>query len=147
MRNSLAPLLILLVLSATAAAQSAKEKPALTQQACKDIGGDELHNGLECKGKSLSKILRQIHFEQIDLNGDGVAEYQLSTSMETIKSVNIVIYQKAPQGYRLLFSGISRGLEVKKTKTNGYYDLLETDAGVGPLYRLYKYDGKKYKES
>jgi hypothetical protein len=149
MMKQIATLMILLLVASAVAAQSAgkltlEEKRALAQQACKDLGDPE--TGLDCKDNSINKIIKQIEFETIDLNGDGQAEQKLSVSAEVIKRVNIAFYQKAPQGYRLLFSGLSRGVEVKKNRTNGYYDLEEIDAGVGPFYTTYKYDGKKYRE-
>ena len=148
MIKQLSVLATLAILASTAHAQSGKpsleEKRALARLACKDMGKEE--KTLDCKGKTIDQIVKQIEFEKVDLNADGQTEFMLSVPVEVLKSVDVAIYQKVGRGYRLLFCGLSRGVEVKKTKSNGYYDLEEMDAGAGPVYTTYKYDGKMYKK-
>lgn len=91
--------------------------------------------------------------EEVDLNRDGVPEYQVSLSSHCacgMVNCSIYMYRQSRGGYELILDGASGyGLDVLKTSSNGYADL-RMEARVNAASRsetTYKFDGKEYRES
>lgn len=91
--------------------------------------------------------------EEVDLNRDGVAEYefQLSSPCDCgMVNCSIYLYRQSVTGYELILDGASGlGLEVLKTASNGYADVQvdARDTAATRSMTTYKFDGKQYRES
>ena len=91
--------------------------------------------------------------EEIDLNRDGVAEYefQLSSPCDCgMVNCSIYLYRQSVTGYELILDNASGfGLEVLKTSSNGYADVRveARDTAATRSVTTYKFDGKQYRES
>ena len=95
----------------------------------------------------------KMNVEEVDLNRDGVAEYEVELSSPcTCGMVNcsIYLYRQTPTGYEsILEDAAGYGLELLKTANNGYVDL-RVDARDTAATRdstIFKFDGKKYREA
>ena len=91
--------------------------------------------------------------EEVDLNRDGVPEYEVGISGGcACGTVNcaIYLYRQTPRGYELILDGaFGYGLDVLKTSTNGYADVLVTarNNAATASEATYKFDGKQYHET
>jgi hypothetical protein len=91
--------------------------------------------------------------EEVDLNRDGVPEYEVglsSTCACGMVNCSIYLYRQSARGYELILDGASGfGLDVLRTSTNGYADVLVTarDNAATQSQTTYKFDGKQYRES
>ena len=91
--------------------------------------------------------------EEIDLNRDGVKEYEVQLSGICAcgaHNCTIYLYRRSGQGFESILEGAGGlGIEVLKTSTNGYRDLNidahNNAATVGST--IYKFDGRQYKEA
>jgi hypothetical protein len=90
--------------------------------------------------------------EEVDLNRDGVPEYQVGLSSPCacgMVNCSIYIYRQSRSGYELILDGTAGlGLEVLKTSSNGYADVLieARDNAATRSETTYKFDGKQYRE-
>ncbi len=91
--------------------------------------------------------------EEVDLNRDGVAEYEVQLSSPCVCGmVNCTIYlyrQHAGRYEALLEGAAGLGVELLKTSTNGYVDLLieARETAATRSETIYKFDGKQYREN
>src|SRR5215213_139725 len=91
--------------------------------------------------------------ETHDLNRDGVPEYEVQMSGACacgMVNCSIYIYRKTAQGFESLLDDASGlGVEVLKTSSNGYSDLLveARDTAATRAETTYKFDGKQYREA
>jgi hypothetical protein len=91
--------------------------------------------------------------EEVDLNRDGVPEYQVGLSSPCdcgMVNCSIYVYRASRSGHELILDGTAGlGLEVLKTSTNGYADVrIEArDTAFTRSETTYKFDGKQYRES
>lgn len=130
-------------------------KRVLVRQVCKDYGKMREHDSdleKDCKQGRIDKIIKAAEFVEIDLNGDGQREYRLAVRTPGAELTNsaerdFYVYQKMPQSYSLLLGETAYDLTARKSTTNGYRDLLGESQGAATLFRVYKYDGKRYKEA
>jgi len=108
---------------------------------------------LEQEEGGLRKAQEDMNVEEHDLNRDGVNEYEVELSGPcTCGMVNcsIYIYRKTGQGFEsILDDAAGFGVELLKTSTNGYRDLLVTarDTAATQGQMTYKFDGKQYREA
>ena len=90
--------------------------------------------------------------ETLDVNHDGVPEYEVQMSGSCacgMVNCSIYIYRKTAQGFEsLLDDAAGMGLEVLKTSSNGYSDLLveARDTAATRAETIYRFDGKQYRE-
>jgi hypothetical protein len=90
--------------------------------------------------------------ETVDVNHDGVPEYEVQMSGACacgMVNCSIYIYRKTAQGFESLLDDASgMGLELLKTSSNGYSDLLveARDTAATRAETIYKFDGKHYRE-
>lgn len=91
--------------------------------------------------------------EEVDLNRDGVPEYDVELSGPCacgMVNCSIYLYRQSRNGYELILDDAAGlGLEVLKTSSNGYADVLveARDTAATRSETIYKYDGKQYRES
>jgi len=90
---------------------------------------------------------------EIDLNRDGVNEYQVEMggpcACGTV-NCSIYVYRKAGQGFEsLLDEAAGYTIETLKTSTNGYRDLRVTahDSAATTSVVTYKFNGKQYRDA
>ncbi|HKG59700.1 MAG TPA: hypothetical protein VKB05_07980 [Pyrinomonadaceae bacterium] len=101
----------------------------------------------------LRKAQQDMSVEEHDLNRDGVNEYEIELSGPcTCGMVNcsIYIYRKTGQGFEsILDDAAGFGIELLKTSSNGYRDLMVTarDTAATQGQMTYKFDGKQYREA
>ena len=99
-----------------------------------------------------AKAQENMTIEELDLNHDGVNEYQVEMSGPCscgMVNCSIYIYRKAGQGFEtILDDAAGFGIEQLKTSSNGYRDLLVTarDTAATQAETVYKFDGKRYRE-
>ena len=91
--------------------------------------------------------------EEVDLNRDGVPEYEVQLSGSCVCGMvncSIYLYRQSLTGYELMLDGAAGlGVEVLKTSSNGYADV-QVDARDNAAVQsqtTYKFDGKQYKEA
>ena len=100
----------------------------------------------------LRKGQENMTIEEVDLNRDGVNEYQVEMSGPCacgMVNCSIYVYRKAGQGFEtILDDAAGFGMEVLKTVTNGYRDLRVTarDTAATQGETVYKFDGKRYRD-
>jgi len=91
--------------------------------------------------------------EEVDLNRDGVSEYQVGLSSPCVCGMvncSIYVYRQSPRGYEsILADAAGLGLEVLKTLSNGYADVLveARDTAATRSETTFKFDGKQYREA
>jgi len=91
--------------------------------------------------------------EEVDLNRDGVTEYQVELSGPCVCGMvncSIYIYRQTPAGYEsILEDAAGFGLQRLKTSTKGYTDLRvdARDSAAAQSQTIYKFDGKRYREA
>src|SRR5215213_2677789 len=113
----------------------------------------DLRECMEEEEGGLRKAQENMTVEELDLNGDGVKEYEVELSGPCacgMVNCSIYIYRKAGQGFEaILDDAAGLGVELLKTSTNGYRDLLVTarDTAATQSQTTYKFDGKQYRDS
>ena len=153
-------LLNLLLLGTAAQAQShgeEKQGPSadLHSQLFKQVLADfpDLRECLEQGEGGIRAAQENMSVEARDLNRDGVPEYEVQLSGAcACGAVNcsIYIYRKTAQGFETILDEASGlGVEVLKTSSNGYSDLLveARDTAATRAETVYKFDGKQYREA
>ena len=91
--------------------------------------------------------------EEVDLNRDGVTEYQVELSGPCVCGMvncSIYIYRQTPVGYEsILEDAAGFGLQRLKTSTKGYTDLRvdARDSAAAQSQTIYKFDGNRYREA
>lgn len=91
--------------------------------------------------------------EAMDLNRDGVSEYEVElsgTCMCGMVNCSIYLYRQTATGYEsILDDAAGYGFALLKTSTNGYADVqVEGRENAASLSRtIYKFDGKRYREA
>lgn len=129
-----------------------KVPEGLVQQLIKDINRND--RNFRLSDHDLDVLRKNLKCELQDVNGDGVLEFFLYIDHPDWcgagTNCDYWVYQRRLAKYRLLLN--DKQLRAKRTRTNGYRDLVsETPMGVlAPgKYRfyntLYKYDGKRYR--
>lgn len=100
----------------------------------------------DCKVQTASD---EYFLQPIDLNGDGVFEYQVASTACGSAGCAEALYQNTPNGWKKLLGVSVGGLEIKNTRTNGYVDVLVTTASYTPqkhvVHSFYRWDGHAYK--
>jgi hypothetical protein len=108
---------------------------------------------LEQEEGGLRTAQENMNVEEFDLNRDGVNEYEVELSGPCscgMVNCSIYIYRKTGQGFEsILDDAAGYGVEMLKTSTNGYRDLLVTarDTAATQSQITYKFDGKQYREA
>jgi hypothetical protein len=91
--------------------------------------------------------------EEVDLNRDGVTEYQVEMSGPCVCGMvncSIYVYRQAATGYEsILQDAAGFGLQRLKTSTRGYTDLRvdARDSAAAESQTIYKFDGNRYREA
>ncbi len=59
------------------------------------------------------------------------------------------VFRKRPEGHQLVLTGRSFGLNIMKTRTNGYRDvrMMVFSPRLGEVGTIFKFNGKKYRPS
>lgn len=132
--------------------EASKEvRSTLFKQVMTDV--EELRKCIETDDGGLSAAEEKATVEEVDLNRDGVPEYEVDISSGcACGTVNcaIYLYRQSRGGYELILDGASGyGLDVLKTSTNGYLDVLVTARNnvATASEATYKFDGKQYRET
>jgi hypothetical protein len=113
----------------------------------------DLRECMEQEEGGLRKAQADMTIEEVDLNGDGVKEYQVEMSGPCacgMVNCSIYVYRKTGQGFEsILDDAAGFGAEVLKTSTNGYRDLRITarDTAATQAETVYKFDGKRYRDA
>jgi hypothetical protein len=141
-----------LVLFGVQKREASKEvRSTLFKQVMTDV--EELRKCMESDEGGLSAAEEKATVEEVDLNRDGVPEYEVGVSGGcACGTVNcaIYLYRQGRGGYELILDGASGyGLDVLKTSTNGYLDVLVTarNNAATASESTYKFDGKQYRET
>ena len=146
---------IILLLFIPAVAQNREASKEVKSKVFKQLLADfgELRECVSKEEGGVSAVEASTTVEEVDLNRDGVPEYEvgLSTPCECgMVNCSIYLYRQSRSGYELILDGASGyGLEVLKTMTNGYADVRveARDTAATVAATTYKYDGKQYRES
>lgn len=91
--------------------------------------------------------------EEVDLNRDGVTEYQVELSGACacgMVNCSIYVYRQTPAGYEsILEDAAGFGIQLLKTSTKGYIDLRvdARDSAAAQSQTIYKFDGTRYREA
>ena len=144
-----------LLFSVVVQAQQHDDKQELRAKLFNQVLSDfkDVRECLEQEEGGLRKAQEDMNVEEHDLNRDGVNEYEVELSGPcTCGMVNcsIYIYRKTPQGFEsILDDAAGFGVELLKTSTNGYRDLMVTarDTAATQGQQTYKFDGKQYREA
>lgn len=144
-----------LLFSVLAQAQQHDDKQDLRAKLFNQVLSDfkDVRECLQQEEGGLRKAQEDMNIEEHDLNHDGVSEYEVELSGPcTCGMVNcsIYIYRKTPQGFEsILDDAAGFGVELLKTSTNGYRDLMVTarDNAATQGQQTYKFDGKQYREA
>lgn len=137
-----------------AKAQQHDDKQELRTKLFNQVLADfkDLRECLEQEEGGLRKAQENMTVEELDLNNDGVKEYEVELSGPCacgMVNCSIYIYRKAGQGFESILDDASGlGVELMKTSTNGYRDLLVTarDTAATRSESVYKFDGKRYRD-
>lgn len=135
-------------------AQQHDDKQELRARLFKQVLADfpDIRECLEQDQDELRTAQENMNVEEHDLNGDGVNEYQVEMSGACscgMVNCSIYFYRKAGQAFESLLDDASGfGIELLKTSSNGYRDLLVTarDTAATQAESVYKFDGKRYRE-
>ena len=143
---------LFLFISGAQKREASKEvRGKLFKQVMTDIEG--LRSCIETDEGGLSAAEEKATVEEVDLNRDGVPEYEVGVSGGcACGTVNcaIYLYRQSRGGYELILDGASGyGLDVLKTSTNGYADVLVTARNnvATASEATYKFNGKEYLET
>lgn len=91
--------------------------------------------------------------EEVDLNRDGVSEYQVELSGPCVCGMvncSIYLYRQSAAGYEsILEDAAGLGLELLKTSSKGYTDVRvdARDNAATQSQTVYKFDGTRYREA
>jgi hypothetical protein len=91
--------------------------------------------------------------EEVDLNRDGVSEYQVELSGPCVCGMvncSIYLYRQSVAGYEVILEDAAGlGLELLRTSSNGYTDVRvdARDSAATQSQTIYKFDGKRYREA
>ena len=113
----------------------------------------DLRECIEQEEGGVRTAQENLSVEARDLNHDGVPEYELQMSGACacgMVNCSIYIYRKTAQGFEAILDDASgMGVEVLKTSSNGYSDLLveARDTAATRDETIYKFDGKQYREA
>jgi hypothetical protein len=143
-----------LLLASLVMAQQHDDKQELRAKLFKQVLADfpDVRECLEQDQNELRTAQENMTVEEHDLNGDGVNEYQVEMSGACscgMVNCSIYFYRKAGQGFEsILHDAAGFGIEVLKTSSNGYRDLLVTarDNAATQAETVYKFDGKRYRD-
>ena len=143
-----------LLLVVVAQAQQHDDKPELRAKLFNQVLSDfkDLRECMEQEEGGLRKAQENMTIEELDLNRDGVNEYEVEMSGPCacgMVNCSIYIYRKTGQGFEtILDDAAGLGVELLKTSTNGYRDLLVTarDTAATQAETVYKFDGKRYRD-
>lgn len=143
-----------LLFAVVAKAQQHDDKPELRARLFNQVLADfrDLRECMEQEEGGLRKAQENMTVEELDLNNDGVKEYQVEMSGPCacgMVNCSIYVYRKAGQGLEAILDDASGlGIELLKTSTHGYRDLLVTarDTAATRAETVYKFDGKRYRD-
>jgi len=136
-------------------AQQHEDKQAVRAKLFEMVISDskDVRECLEQEEGGLRKAQEDMNVEEHDLNRDGVNEYEVELSGPCacgMVNCSIYIYRKTAQGFESILDDASGyGVELLRTSTNGYRDLLVTarDTAATQGQMTYKFDGKQYREA
>jgi len=143
-----------LLFAAVTTAQQHDDKQELRAKLFNQVLADfkDLRECMEEEEGGLRKAQENMTVEELDLNGDGVQEYEVEMSGPCacgMVNCSIYIYRKAGQGFEAIMDDAAGlGVELLKTSSNGYRDLLVTarDTAATQAETVYKFDGKRYRD-
>jgi hypothetical protein len=143
-----------LLLTVVAKAQQHNDKQELRARLFNQVLSDfkDLRECMEQEEGGSRKAQENMTVEELDLNNDGVKEYEVEMSGPCacgMVNCSIYIYRKAGQGLEsILDDAAGLGVELLKTSTNGYRDLLVSarDTAATRAETVYKFDGKRYRD-
>ena len=113
----------------------------------------DLRECMEKEEGGLRAAQENMTVEELDLNGDGVREYEVEMSGPCacgMVNCSIYVYRKTGQGFEsILDDAAGMGVELLKTSTNGYRDLMVTarETAATQSQTTYKFDGKQYHDA
>ena len=144
-----------LVLVGLAQAQQHDDKQDVRAKLFNQVLADftDLRDCMQQEEGGLRKAQEDMTIEEVDLNRDGVNEYQVEMSGPCacgMVNCSIYVYRKTDQGFEVILDDAAGfGAEVLKTSTNGYRDLRVTarDTAATQAETVYKFDGKRYRVS
>jgi hypothetical protein len=149
--KTLVLLFAMVVVSAHAQQEpSAEVRTQLFKQVLADFS--DLRQCIEQGEGGVRAAQENISVETLDVNHDGVPEYEVQMSGTCacgMVNCSIYIYRKTAQGFESILGDASgMGVEVLKTSSNGYSDLLveARDTAATRTETIYKFDGKQYRE-
>ena len=134
---------------------NAQQKEELRTKLFNQVLSDykDLRECLEQEQGGLRTAQENMNVEEMDLNRDGVNEYEVEISGPCscgMVNCSIYVYRKTGQGFEsILDDAAGYGVEMLKTSTNGYRDLRVTarDTAATQSQMTYKFDGKQYREA
>jgi hypothetical protein len=113
----------------------------------------EIDKAIRAQLGEVSKSVRY-YYNRVDLNSDRNSEiivYVVSKHVCGKSGCPTMIFQKTPQGYKLISQTLvtNQPIIVTDNKTNGWQDMIFSTSGGGakPNYWLVKFDGRRYPES
>ena len=130
---------------------SAEVRTQLFKQVLADF--KDLRECLEQEQDGVRTAQENMSVETRDLNRDGVPEYEVQMSGACFcgaVNCSIYMYRKTAQGFEVILDeAAGLGVEVLKTSSNGYSDLLveARDTAATRAETTYKFDGKQYREA
>lgn len=99
---------------------------------------------------TIAQLAGQINeVKKVDLNGDGKPEFIFSGISCGNANCSTWIYRKNGNRYvQIPIEAYAIGIEIRKTKTNGYFDIaVEGHSSASEtVLRIYKFDGSKYED-
>jgi hypothetical protein len=154
-RSAVAFIVINCLLFAVSVTAQQKEWQELRAKLFNQVLSDfkDVRECLEQEEGGLRTAQDNMNIEEFDLNRDGVNEYEVELSGPCscgMVNCSIYIYRKTGQGFEsILDDAAGYGVEMLKTSTNGYRDLLVTarDTAATQSQMTYKFDGKHYREA
>jgi hypothetical protein len=129
---------------------SAEVRTQLFKQVLADFS--DLRECIEQGEGGVRAAQENMSVETLDVNHDGVPEYEIQMSDTCacgMVNCSIYIYRKTARGFEsILGDAAGMGVEVLKTSSNGYSDLLveARDTAATRTETIYKFDGKQYRE-
>lgn len=142
----------LLGLAVEAPAQTKKEvRSKLFKQALADY--PDVRECIDKEEGGARAAEENMSVEEVDLNRDGVTEYQVELSGPCVCGMvncSIYVYRQTPTGYEsILEDAAGFGLQRLKTSTMGYTDLRvdARDSAAAQSQTVYKFDGQRYREA
>ena len=137
-----------------AQAQQHDDKQELRAKVFNQVLSDskDLRECMEQEEGGLAKAQANMTIEELDLNRDGVNEYEVEMSGPCacgMVNCSIYIYRKTAQGFEsILDDAAGLGVELLKSSSNGYRDLRVTarDTAATQAETVYRFDGKQYRD-